>query len=101
MITIAAPVKYNALDAGLAGALSRDPPDASGPVKLTTTTRTGDKLWLSSARGDDGMAARVIDHLRIDVLAATKHRQPRSRGGTDNVAPNPSVPADSRTAALL
>src|SRR5262245_20385144 len=90
-------IEDDALDAGGLGSLGDEPPDGG---RLLALGRLGAlELLLDRRGGDERLAGRVVDDLRIDVVEAAEHRQARPCLRPRQVKADPGVALGSGGAA--
>src|SRR5450631_1663726 len=79
VIEIVAAVEHHFLDALGGGAFGDQLADRLGRTDIGAGLEAAPQVLFDRRRRGDGRAGLVVDHLGVDVLRRTKHRQARTR----------------------
>src|ERR1700680_5105340 len=90
---VSGPVKTDGAHPARLGALRDGFPDRGGACRgaAVCAAEGGTKRGLGGRRGDQGVAAGVVDELGADVADAPEYREPRTRCGAGHVLAHPAV----------
>ncbi len=100
MILVPAPVKHDGLYAAGDRSLRDCRANHLGAIRFVLSARPVSNILVPCRGGGESHAARVINHLRVDMVQAAEDAQPRPLFRAGNPLPQPQVASASSLSSL-